>query len=358
MGQVNKEPDQAKAAQFAGRLFEDVATALRGALSYLGDKLGIFKAMAGAGAVTVQELAQQTGLAPRYLREWLAAMFAAEYLTYDPQSGRYALPAEHALVLADENSPFFMGGMLQMIVPLVSMAPTLAQTFRTGQGVPASQYSADMWQATERGTEPTYRYNLVQTWIPAMPQVKARLAAGGTALDIGCGSGRAAILLASAFPKAHVFGYDIHLESIERARANAAAAGLDEQRVVFAVASANELPHNQFDFVSALDMVHEVADPVDLLTAIRQALTRDGSCLMMEMNVSPHVHENQTAVGRLFYAVSTLYCIAISLAEGGPAIGAMMDEPTARQLAAQAGFGIFNKLQLDDPFSALYELRV
>jgi SAM-dependent methyltransferase len=346
--------DQKKIEKFLEQIVNDVGTAARGALSYIGDKLGIFKAMAEAGPVTVEQLAQKTGLNARYLREWLGTMATADYVEYRPETDTYFLPPEHALPLANENFPFFVGGFLEMIVPAISVAPKVAEAFRTGKGVPQSEYSPEMFEAIERGTAPWYQHKLVQEWIPAMPQVKAALEAGGTAADVGCGSGRAAITLALAFPRAKVFGFDQHEGSIARARANAAKAGAG---ATFDAVDALNLPKGKFDFVSTFDVVHDAVDPVGLMRSIRNALAPGGTFLMLEMNASPNVHENKTPLGRMLYPISTLYCMTTSLAHGGAGIGACMGEPKARELAAEAGFTHFRKLPFDDPFSLLYELR-
>lgn len=347
--------DQAKVEKFVERMVDDIGTALRGGLSYIGDKLGIFKALASAGPVTVEELAKKTKLNARYLREWLGAMATAQYIEYRPDTGKYFLPPEHAAALADENFPFFVGGFIEMIVPTVSVAPKVAQAFKNGRGVPQQAYSPEMFESIERGTAPWYKHQLVQKWIPAMPQVERKLGAGGAALDVGCGSGRAAITLAWAFPKAQVFGFDNHPGSIKRAKANAKAAGL--KNVQFRVTDCTKLPARKFDFISTFDVVHDSVNPVGLMKSIRKALTPDGTYLLLEMNASPNVHENVNPIGRLLYSVSTLYCMTTSLAHNGAGIGAVMGEPKARELADKAGFKHFRRLPIEDPFSILYELR-
>ncbi len=349
-------PDREKIRNFAGQILNDIATTMQGALSYIGDRLGIFKAMAGAGPVTVDELANQTGLNARYLREWLGAMTAARYVEYDPVTTRYLLPLEHAAVLADENNPFFLCGFIQQSVPLISVAPKVADAYRTGKGVPQSDYPAELFEAMERTSAGIYRHQLIRRWLPAMPDVQEKLAAGGAALDVGCGSGRAAIAIAQAFPKARVFGFDGHQGSIDRARANAKAAGVGD-RIKFELVDCTRLPVREFDFVSTFDVVHDSVDPVGLMTSIRNALKDGGIYLMVEMNVSPNVEENINPLGRLMYSASTLYCLTTSLAHGGAGIGAVMGEPKARELAAKAGFSSFQRVPVQDPFSALYELK-
>jgi SAM-dependent methyltransferase len=353
---ATQQLDQEKLEAFVERVVLDVGTAMRGALSYIGDRLGIFKAMADAGPVTPGDLAERTGLSERYLREWLGSMTAAEYVEYDPENGTYLLPPEHALPLADEEFPFFTGGFLQMVVPTVTVAPKVAEAFKTGRGVTQEEYSPEMYEAIERGTAPWYKHHLVQEWIPAMPDVEAKLQAGGSALDVGCGSGRAAITIAKAFPNAQVAGYDIHAGSIERARANAQAEGVAD-RVKFDVVDGSALPQRRFDLISTFDVVHDSVDPVGLMRGIRGALAEEGTYLMLEMNASGDVADNVNPLGRLLYSVSTLYCMTTSLAHDGAGIGACMGQRKAEELAEEAGYTHFRKLPIEDPFSVLYELK-
>src|SRR6516165_11947477 len=244
---AEQELNWGKVKEFAATMTSDLGAAMQGALSYIGDRLGIFKSLAAAGAVTSAEFAARTGLNERYLREWLGAMTAAKYINYDPATARYSMSHEHAMVLADENSPFYMGGFMQMVVPEVAMAPKLLESFRTGRGVPQSEYPPEVFEAIERSSAPMYRHSLLRKWLPAMPQVVDRLNSGGEALDVGCGSGRAVITIASAFPNAHVHGYDAHPGSIERARANANTAGVAE-RVTFEVFDCDPPTTERFDF--------------------------------------------------------------------------------------------------------------
>ncbi|MGH7934653.1 MAG: class I SAM-dependent methyltransferase [Candidatus Binataceae bacterium] len=356
MAEEQKAVDWGKVKEFAGLMLNDLGAAMQGALTYIGDRLGIFKALAQAGPVTGAELAARTGLNERYLREWLGAMTAARYITYDATTARYAMPPEHAMILADENSQFFMGGFMQMIVPEVSMAPKLMEAFRTGKGVPQSEYPAEVFEAIERGSAPIYQHHLTRKWLPAMPQVVERLTGGGSALDVGCGSGRGVITLAKAFPNARIYGYDAHPGSVERARAGAKAAGVAD-RATFDVVDCTRLPAEQFDFISTFDVIHDSVDPVSLLKSIRNALKADGTYLMVEMNVSPNVEENINPLGRMMYSASTLYCMTVSLAHGGAGLGALMGEPKAREMCTEAGFAQFRRLPIRDAFSALYEIR-
>ncbi|MHB8383876.1 MAG: class I SAM-dependent methyltransferase [Candidatus Binataceae bacterium] len=341
---------------FSKQVSIDIGAAMLGAMSYIGDRLGIFKTLADAGAVTSAELAAKSGLDERYLREWLGAMTAAGYVTYDPATSRYAMPPEHAMVLAREDSPFFSGGFIQGIIANLSVTPKVMEAFKTGKGVAQSEYPPETFESMERSSAAMYRHQFVRKWLPTMPRIGAALTAGGSALDVGCGSGRAAIALAQAFPAAKIFGFDAHPGSLERARGNARAAGLGD-RIAFEVRDCTKLPPAEFDFISTFDVVHDSIDPLGLLRSIRGALKPGGTYLMLEVNVSSRVEDNINPMGRLMYSMSTLYCMSVSLAGGGAGIGACMGEEKARALTREAGFTEFRRLPIEDPFSALYELR-
>src|SRR6266478_3023201 len=356
MAQDKSQLDWDKIKSFSKQVSGDIGAAMLGALSYIGDRLGIFSTLAEAGSVTSADLAKRTGLSERYLREWLSAMAAAGYLNYDAAAKTYAMPPEHAMVLARDDSPFFAGGFIEMIVPNISIAPKVMESFKNGRGVSQSEYPPETWEAMERSSASMYRHQLVRKWLPTMPQVVEKLTEGGSSLDVGCGSGRAAIAIATAFPKAKVFGFDAHGGSLERARANAKATGLGD-RIKFEVVDCTKLPAAQFDFISTFDVVHDSIDPDALLKSIRGALKPGGTYLMVEVNVSSNVEDNINPLGKLMYSMSTLYCMTVSLAHGGAGIGACMGEAKARELVAAAGFKHFRRLPIDDMFSALYEIR-
>ena len=341
---------------FSKQVSIDIGAAMLGAMSYIGDRLGIFKTLADAGAVTSAELASKSGLDERYLREWLGAMTAAGYVSYDPATRHYAMSPEHAMVLAREDSPFFSGGFIQGIIANLSVTPKVMEAFKTGKGVAQSEYPPETFESMERASGAMYRHQFVRKWLPTMPQIGAALEAGGSAADVGCGSGRAVIALAQAFPAARIFGFDAHQGSLERARANAKAAGLGE-RITFEVRDCTKLPAAAFDFISTFDVVHDSIDPLGLLRSIRAALKPGGTYLMLEVNVSSRVEDNINPMGRLMYSMSTLYCMSVSLGGGGAGIGACMGEEKARELTREAGFSQFRRLPIEDPFSALYELR-
>ena len=347
--------DREKAKHVAQRIAGDVATCVHGAMCFIGDRLGLFKAMDGAGPMTIDALAAKTGLNNRYLREWLNSMAAAQYLEYDPAAASYLLTPEFAAALADENSPYFVGSYFATVQAATSVAPKVAEAFRTGKGVTQAEYPPLFYEAAERNSFPRYQYKLARKWIPAMPQAVERLNAGGSLADVGCGGGRAAIRLAKAFPKAKVFGFDLHAESIERARRNAQTAGVAD-RASFEVANGAALPAASFDVVTTFDVVHDSVDPVGLMTSIRKSLKPGGTYLVQEINIGPRLEDNIRTLGKMVYSVSTLYCMTTSLAHGGAGIGAAMGEPKARELATAAGFTHFRRLPVEDDFAVLYEL--
>jgi 2-polyprenyl-3-methyl-5-hydroxy-6-metoxy-1,4-benzoquinol methylase len=356
MAKGTTELDLEKAKNVAQTVIGDVASVVHGALCFIGDRVGLFKAMAGAGPLTVDQLATRSGLNARYVREWLGAMAAAQYVQFDPGTDSYLLTPEYAAALADEDSPFFIGSYFQMAQAAVSVAPKVAEAFRSGKGVTQAEYPQSFFEAAERNSRTRYQHKLLRKWIPAMPQVVSSLQAGGLAADVGCGGGRAAIMIAQAYPNARVVGFDIHAESIERARRNAEAAGVND-RATFEVANGSGLPERGFDFISTFDVVHDSVDPIGLMTGIRRALKPDGTYLVQEINISNDVEDNIRPLGKMVYSVSTLYCMTTSLAHGGAGIGAAMGEPKARELATTAGFSRFTRLPIRDDFAVLYELR-
>lgn len=349
--------DPAKVEQFSARIMEDYGNTLRGAMLYIGDRLGLFKALAEVGAVTLEELAEHTGLNPRYLREWLGSMATGNYVTYDAKTRRYRMPPEFAPVLADEDSPYFAGGIIQLAVPFVSMAPKVLEAFRNGGGAPEESYPIETWQGMERMTMPWYKHHLVQRWIPSLDGVQEKLQAGASVLDFGCGSGLAAIEMAKAFPKARMLGCDFHLPSIERARANAQDAGVGD-RVRFEVADSDAVVGKTFDFVTTFVVIHDAADPQQMIKDLRASTAEDGTYLMVELNLHEELHENMNLFGRVMYPQSTLYCMTCSLSHGGAGLGAFMGENRARAMAQAAGFSRFRKVASDrPPLPALFELR-
>jgi len=349
--------DHEKLKAFVVQAVNDVGTATLGALSFIGDRLGLFKAMASAGPVTVEELARKTRLDRRYLQEWLGAMTAAQYIEYEAPTRRYRLPPAHAFVVADETSPFFVGGFLEIVVPLVAQAPKLLRAFRNGKGVRQRAYPAETFEVIECSSAAWYRHKLVQEWLPTMPDVVDKLRAGGAYADVGCGSGRAAITVAKAFPEARVSGFDNHAGSIARARKNARAERVG-RRVTFEARDAKRMPKERFDLVSTFDVVHDAADPLGLLKTIREGLHPDGVYVCLDINCGGKLEDNLNPFGALFHGVSTLYCMTTSLANGGVGLGTLgFHEAKVHELCEEAGFSSVRRVPIENPFNNLYEAR-
>jgi SAM-dependent methyltransferase len=347
--------DEAKVQAFVEKAMGDLGAALSASLVAIGDKLGLYRAMAKAGPVTAAELAKRTDTAERSVREWLAAQAAAGYVTYDRVSGRYTLPAEHAVALTQEDSPAFVAGGFQGMVAAIRSSGKVAEAFRTGRGLGWHEHDPDLFEGTERFFRPGYEGNLVQSWIPSLQGVKAKLDSGATVADIGCGFGASTIIMAKAFPKSKFVGFDYHPPSIEQARQRAVEAGVGD-RVKFEVASAKDYP-GRYDLVCLFDCLHDMGDPVGAAKHVRGALTPGGTWMLVEPFAEDEVHANLNPLGRLFYSVSTLVCTQASLSqEVGAALGAQAGEARLRDVAQRAGFSHFRRAT-QTPFNLVFEAR-
>lgn len=349
--------DRAKHEAFLEKAFGDLSGAYAVALCALGDRLGLFKALAGAGPLTSAEVAERTSVRERYAREWLSGMASGGYLEHDPASGRFALPREHAAVLAEEYGPSFLGGEYQQVPALLGVLDLVTRVFREGGGVPQSAYPQDFWDGLERSTGCSFDNFLVQRWIPAMPDVQAKLEQGAQVADVGCGRGRALIRLAQAYPSSRFVGYDVFAPTIAAARANAETAGVAD-RVRFEQADVAAGLPERYDIITTFDVIHDSADPAGMLRAIRAALRPGGIYVLLEFNAGETLGANTGPLGPYLYASSVLYCMTTSLAQGGAGLGtAGMSESTVRRLCGEAGFAGVRRLPLDDPFHAIYEVR-
>jgi len=352
-----KTINQKQVEDMAHRAIADIGGALTTALGYIGDKLGIFRAMDGAGPLTSQELADKTNLNERYVREWLRAMTTAQYVDYDPATQRFMLTPEQAEVLVNENSPFFVGGGLQLITPTTSYTAKIMEAFKNGGGVKYSDMGEDVIDGIERFFRPGYVNFLTSHWLPTVPGLIEKLNAGISVADVGCGAGQALIQMAKAFPNSKFTGIDNDAASIEHARNNAAEAGLSD-RVKFIQLSADSIPSEpKYDLICTFDCIHDMVNPRGALTAIRNALSNEGVYLWTEPNCSDKLEENIGLVGRLFHNISPLHCMTVSLAHGGEGLGTVMGESKARELAKGAGFSDFTKLQIDNPFNQFFALH-
>ncbi|MGH9534716.1 MAG: class I SAM-dependent methyltransferase [Terriglobales bacterium] len=350
-------PDPGAMMNFAHRVVGDLAAAIAGPLLYIGDRFGLFRLLADQGPMAVQTLAEKTGLNERYLREWSSAMVAADYLRYDPQQRTLALPAEHAAVLANEDSPLFVGGMSQMLPDHYRLLPQIMHAFQHGGGVPYDQYSSDVFEGTERLFGPGYRNFLARQWLPAMPGVAERLAAGGLAGDVGCGRGRALLALAEAFPAARLVGWDNYAPNIAYANERARQAGCGD-RLRFEVLASSDLPQDrQFDLIMTCDCLHDMVSPEACAQSIHGALKEDGVWFCIEPKMADRLEDNISPIGKLFYSVSTLQCMTCSLAHGGSGYGTGMGAANVERVARLAGFSEFRKLPIDHPLNQFFAIH-
>lgn len=308
--------DENKAADFTGRVLGDSAAAATVVLAALGDRLGLFKDLAARGPATSGALAARAEAEERYVREWLAGMYAAGYLTYDPADNRYALPEEHTPTLATEPGPAFFGGVHQELIGAIQRYDTVLSAFRASGGVHAHDLHPDVRHGTGRFTAQWHRNMLVQQWLPLVPEIQERLHNGARLADVGCGWGEAATTLARAYPQSTFVGYDNDPDSIDRARAAAQAAGVDDRVRFEARDAAAGLPE-RYDLVTTFDVVHDAVDPLALLQSIREALVPGGRYLCLDINCSADPTANTGPIASLLYGFSMLYCLTTSPAEGG-----------------------------------------
>jgi SAM-dependent methyltransferase len=350
------EATMARVQQFAERALGEAAATAGLALARVGDRLGLWQALAGTGPLTPAELAERTGTTERYLREWLACQAAGGYVTYDPTTETFTLPEEVAAVLAIEDSPAYGAYTLSLLGALWKDEEALAEAFRSGRGIGWHQHHPDLYgERAECGARQLYGSQLVASWIPALDGVAAQLEEGARVADAGCGSGVATILLAQAYPRSSFWGFDTHDVAIARARKAAAEAGLSD-RVAFEVASATAFP-GRYDLVCFLDALHDLGDPVGALVHARRALTDGGTVLVAEPRAPDRLEDNLTPLARLFYAFSTGWCVPSGLSEP-PALGLGNQAGPARlrELVAEAGFGHV-RLAVDAPFNLVFEVR-
>ncbi len=348
--------DETKLNDFMGKMVNDLGAAANAPLVLLGDKLGLFKALAEAGPLSSADLAQRTGTAERYVREWLAAQAASGYVDYDPASDRYAMGPEQAMALADEHSPVFLAGIYDSLYAMMVDEPTIREAFRTGRGVGWHEHNPCLFSGTERFFRTGYQAHLIQEWLPALEGVVDKLTRGATVADVGCGHGASTILMAGAFPNSTFVGFDYHDASIARAREAAREAGVAE-RVRFEVAAARDYPGDRYDLVTFFDCLHDMGDPAGAAAHVRETLASDGTWMIVEPYAGDRLTENLNPVGRLYYAASTMLCTPASLSqEVGLGLGAQAGEARLRDVVTQGGFTRFRRAT-ETPFNLILEAR-
>jgi SAM-dependent methyltransferase len=348
------DPD--KLMSFVFRAVDEIGATLNTALVVMGDKLGLYRALAGAGPLTPAELARRTGTAERYVQEWLNAQAAGGFVDYDPDSGRYVLPPEQAVALTDETSPAYLPGFFQIALGSVLDSPRVMEATKTGEGIGWHDHVSDVHDGCERFFRPGYNAHLVGEWLPALEGVVAKLQRGATVGDIGCGHGASTVLMAQTFPSSRFFAYDYHDGSIATAIERGRAAGVGD-RVQFGVAPAGSYPGTGYDLITMFDCLHDMGDPGGAARHVRESLAPDGTWMIVEPATGDRVEDNLNPVGRAYYGFSTLLCTPSSLAqEVGLALGAQAGEARIRAIATNAGFSSFRAVART-PFNVVFEAR-
>jgi 2-polyprenyl-3-methyl-5-hydroxy-6-metoxy-1,4-benzoquinol methylase len=348
--------DGDKLMQFVFRAVDEVGATLNAALVVMGDKLGLYRALAGNGALSPEQLAQATGTNERYVREWLNAQAAGGFVGYDPESGRYSLAPEQAVALTDSDSPAYLPGFFQIAIGSVLDSPRITEAVRTGEGVGWHDHVHDVHEGCERFFRPGYNAHLIAEWLPALEGVVEKLQRGALVADVGCGHGASTILMAQAFPASQFSGSDYHVGGIETARERAAQAGV-AARVRFTAESAQAYSGEGYDLVTMFDCLHDMGDPVGAARHVRSTLKPDGTWMIVEPNAGDRVEDNLNPVGRAYYGFSTLLCTPASLSqEVGLALGAQAGEARIRDVVVAGGFTRFRRVA-ETPFNLIFEAR-
>ena len=352
--------DEAKLHAVLGRIVNDLGSTVGTAMALIGDRLGLYRALAEAGPLTADELARRTGTVERYVREWLVNQAAAGFVEYDAATGRYTLSAEQALALADVDGPFFAVGGYQVVRAMLDATERIIDDFRRGEGLAWGEHHHDLFEGTFRFFRASYLRDLVDRWIPALDGVRERLEAGATVADVGCGWGAATVILAQAFPRSRFVGFDLHAPSVERAREYARAAGVAD-RATFEVAPADgfrpaDAPAHGYDLVAFFDCFHDLPDPQAAARRAFELLAPGGTLMLVEPMAGATVEENLNPVGRVFSGASVLCCTPNALAGGGPALGTMAPDVALLGIVRGAGFAHARRAA-ETPFNRVFAAR-
>ena len=345
--------DETRLNAFLGTAVGDLGAAISASLVLVGDRLGLYKALADAPA-TPAELAKRTNTHERYVREWLGNQAAGGYVRYDAGSGRYSMEPEQALCLANPNGPVDLPGAYNIIEAVFHALDRTLENFRSGRGMEWGEHHQCLFHGTERFFRAGYNAHLLGEWLPALDGVVDKLKAGAKVADVGCGHGASTVLLAQAFPNSQFVGYDYHHESIDIARQRAQGAGVANIR--FEAAEANGYPERDFDLIAFFDCLHDMGDPIGAAQHARRALKPDGHALLVEPFAGDKVEDNLNPVGRVYYGASSQICVPVSLARKGPALGAQAGEAKLGAIMREAGFSRFRRAT-ETPFNLVLEAR-
>lgn len=348
--------NQQKLEALVGRLVGDLSSGYAGVMVSIGDKLGLYRAMAGRGPLSSREVARRSGCAERYVREWLNSQVAGGYVDYHPASATYELTPEQAMALVDDTSPVFLPHAWQVVASMWADEPKTLGAIRTGKGVSWGEHNERLFCGVAAFYRNAYKASLVQEWLPALSGVTAKLEKGARVADVGCGHGHSTVLMAKAFPESHFWGFDGHAGSIEVARDVAQQAGVAD-RVTFGVAKADDYAPRDYDLICFFDCLHDMGRPVDAARHARAAMAEDGTVMLIEPFAGDRVEDNINPVGRLYYAASTTMCCAHAISENGThVLGAQAGPSQLEAVLKSAGLGTVRRAA-QTPFNLIIEAR-
>ncbi len=348
--------DQQKLEALYGRLFADLSAGYGGVMVSLGDKLGLYKAMAGSGPMSSLEVARRSGCAERYVREWLNAQVAGGYVDYHSASATYELTPEQAAILADPSSHVFLPHGWKVVSSMWADEAKALDSFKSGKGVSWGDHNEQLFCGVAALYRNGYTASLVSEWLPALNGVTAKLQVGARVADVGCGHGHSTVLMAKAYPKSQFWGFDVHEASIAAARQVAREAGVTD-RVSFEVARADDYAKRGYDLICFFDCLHDMGRPVDAVRHAANAMAKDGTLMLIEPFASDRVEDNINPVGRLYYSASTTMCCAHAISENGThVLGAQAGPRQLEDVLKAAGLGTVRRAA-ETPFNLIIEAR-
>jgi SAM-dependent methyltransferase len=347
--------NETKLQEFMGKMVGDLGAALGSSLVLIGTKLGLYTTLAENGPMCENGLAKFTGTSPRYILEWASNQAASGYINYDPEEKQFYMTPEQIAVFADEESPFYMGGGFYSIASVFADEPKITEAFKTGEGVSWGDHDSCLFCGVAKFFKPTYKANLLQTWIPSLDGVEEKLQKGIKVADVGCGYGHSTLIMAEAFPYSHFFGFDFHEPSIKKANELAREKGITN--VTFQTAKAKDFPGSEYDLVTFFDCLHDMGDPTGAAAHVYSKLAKDGTWMIVEPFAHDNLEQNLNPVGRVYYAFSTTVCTPSSLSqEVGAALGAQAGQAKLQEVVTSGGFTKFRRAT-ETPFNLILEAR-
>ena len=368
--EATEDPAAEARDEFLDRMLRDAGGALSIFTMYVGDRLGLYRVLAEDGAVTSGQLAYRTGTHERYIREWLEQQTVSGVLKVEDdqlpaEKRRYFLPAGHDEVLTVDESLNYLAPLTQVIAGVVRPLPQLLEAFRTGAGVPYSEYGVEFVEGQGRMNRAMFLHEYAQKWVPGVPGLQARLRGSGARVaDVGCGVGWSSIGLAQAFPRVQIDGFDLDAPSISMARAHLGEAAVGDpslrSRVQFQVRDAGDSElAGSYDLVTAFECVHDMSDPVSALRTMRRLVRPGGTVLIGDERVGERFSASGTGVEWMMYGWSVLHCLPVGMdGEHSACTGTVMRPDTLRAYAQEAGFRDIEVLPIDNFFLQFYRLIV